>query len=121
MALSIRSVLLLDMTPGAAGPGNTDHTITRPFTVCDAWVIGTAVQAGGTIQASRQALGAGAFNTVTDAIACAAVDAKSAAAVITQAQVNFAVSDVLRCVVAGVATNGRMFLNCYPGVIASAS
>lgn len=113
MALSVRANLLVQVTPGGAGAGNTDHVINRPFGVSTGSVIGTAVQAGGTAQVLRQAGGVGGFVAMTDAAACAAVDAVTAFATIVQAQAQYVIGDVLRLTLAGVATNGRVDLQSF--------
>lgn len=121
MALTVLANLLVRVTPGGAGAGNTDHTITRPFGVQSASVVATAVQAGGTAQVLRQVQGAGAFVALTDAMPCAVVDAFTAAVTIAQAQANFDINDVLRLTLAGVATNGVVNLQSWPRPITGGS
>lgn len=107
MSLTIRPLFVVGLLPDAPGPGNTDHTVTRPFTIIDGTVEATATQAGGTQQILRQALGAGGFNATTDAVACAVDTALTGVGNITALQRTFNATDVLRLALAGAITDGR--------------
>lgn len=117
MPLAFLAALICDMTPAAAGAGNTTFVLTRPLTILDFEVIGTATQAGGTITIHRQPAAGGGFVAATDAVPCAVIDTKTLAVQIVQAQAAFAIGDSLRLVVAGVATLGRAIVHGSAGVI----
>ena len=121
MALTIRSPLLLQITPGGAGAGNTDHVISRPLVIYEVNVLPSAVQAGGTAQILRQPQGGGGYNATTDAIACAAVGAIGRVTTLTAAQATFVIGDSLRLTLAGAATNGTVHAQAWPTAIPGAS
>jgi hypothetical protein len=68
MATTIRANLYLEMKMTVQ---NEDYTITRPFTVADVHLATTTGAMGETVTVSRQALGAGMFNALSSAMACA--------------------------------------------------
>ena len=105
MSLAIAPLFLLSITPTAAGAGNTDHTVTRPFTLVDGTVEATATQAGGTAQISRQLAAGGGFVAVTDAVVCTTDDALVGVGSLATATKTFAAGDTLRLILAGAATN----------------
>lgn len=112
-----KAVLLLQITPAAAGSGNSDVVMTRPFVAYDCHNIATVTDGGSTMQVSRQALGSGGFNTVTNAMACAAADALTRTTTMTQAQCTLSTTDVVRVILTtgGAGTcNGLCFLHVYP-------
>lgn len=123
---SIKAVLLLDITLAAAGNGDSDVTMTRPYSIYDAKVLCTASQSGGTavLQVSRQALGSGSFNTITNTMACATAGALARTTTVTVAERTLASTDVLRCTISGETggstANGRVFIEVIPLAIAGA-
>lgn len=102
MAASIRAVLCVEFVQSAAAIAgatvNTDLTATRPFAIYETTVLPLAASAGSTAQISRQALGAGAFNTVTNAMAAAVAGTLARTTTVTVAERTVSVTDVLRMV-----------------------
>lgn len=123
--LATRAPLLLDITLAAAGNGDSDVTMTRPFGIVDASVLCTASQTGGAavVQLFRQALGAGGFTAITNTIACATAGLLGRTTTLAVAERVLAATDVLRATMSGEAggstANGRVFVSCYPTAITS--
>lgn len=129
MASTLRSSppLLLDTTGAAAGAGGTvtvDYTVLRPFVVTDFTCLCLATVGGSTAQLSRQALGTGAFNTVTNAVAIATISLIARTTTLTVAQYIVAVTDVLRVSFVdggGAGALGRGFTYLLPTAISGNS
>ena len=103
MAFTQNPILSLTLSPAAAGNGNTDNTMVRAFTIFDVSLVCTVTDGGGaaTMQLFRQAGGAGAFTSFTNAMACTTSGAVARTTTLVQAQRVFAVGDVLRITLAG--------------------
>jgi len=120
MPISYRPLNALDMTLSAPGT-QTDFVVSRALTVEDITIAATATQAGGTIQLQRQALGAGAFNNVSNAIVCDTAGVVTRAGTLANAEVAFASTDVARLAVAGAGTAGRIRGLCFYDAISGGS
>lgn len=98
MSIAQRPAFVLDISPAAVGTGNSDFVMSRPGDVIDALILPTVSDGGSTAQFSRQALGAGAFNTITNAMACAASGTVARTTTITVAERSFVSTDVIRLI-----------------------
>lgn len=129
MASTLRSSppLVLDTTHTAAGAGatvTTDYTALRPFVVTDFTALALATVANSTAQLSRQALGTGSFNTVSNTVAVATISLLGRTTTLTVAQYVVAVTDVLRVSVVDGGAGGalaRTFSYLLPTAISGAS
>lgn len=110
MALSVRAVLALEITPTAVGNGNSDFAVARPFRIYDCGVLCTITDGGGaaTAQLLRQALGAGAFNAITNAMACTTASTVARTTTVTVAERDLVATDVLRLALTGGTGNGLL-------------
>jgi len=100
----IQTPVCVYFTQVGAGAANNDYTLTRGATLLQAWSIARATQVGGTLQIFRQALGAGGFTAVTDAMNAAADQLAQGCGTIDDAQYTFAATDVIRFTTVGAAT-----------------
>jgi hypothetical protein len=110
MPTAIRSPLVWDTVQAVAGV-DEDYTVTRPFHVAEV-VVQPRASPGGAVTTvlERQALGAGAFNAVTNAMVTDTLDVVARPTSIIVAQSAFDPTDVLRLNVgAGVLVNSRLF------------
>lgn len=118
--VSVRSLLMLDIGLAAAGNGDSDVTMTRPYDIYDTSVLCTASQTGGSavLQLFRQALGSGGFTAITNTIACATAGLIGRTTTLAIAQRTLAATDVLRATVSGETggstANGKVFVLVHP-------
>jgi len=77
---------------------NIDLTLARPVDLYEATVLALLTQAASTAQVSRQALGAGGFSTVSNAMAMDTANSLIRTTTITVAQRSCVATDVLRTV-----------------------
>jgi hypothetical protein len=120
MAFSQLASLVLACTPLAAGNGNTDLVMLRPFVVTSVDTVVTASDAGATLTLSRAAVSApSSFATLTDAIAFAAAGLTARATTLTNAQRTFATGDILRMIIASGSTtaNGVAYVTILPSAV----
>jgi len=110
MPASIRPLLVIDYTMTAAGVDqDVDFVATRPLVVIGNSNLCLVADAASTTQLQRQALGAGVFNPISNALACAVagtltIDSGANALDVTQYVVT--PTDLLRCVF--IATNNTL-------------
>jgi hypothetical protein len=98
-----KAILVLDIVQTVPGNGNTDVSVTRPYKVLDANCLCTASQTGGTtvVTVQRQALGAGSFNALSSAMACATISNIARTTTVTVAERILAATDVIRAAMSG--------------------
>ena len=90
---------------------NEDFTATRAGLVIDAWLTSVAGAGGDTVTVQRQALGAGAFNAVSSAMACAdALGTIARTTLAAVAQDAIAATDVVRAAGSAVGTRGNVYI-----------
>lgn len=115
MSTSIRDCLVIEMISEAQ---NEDYTATRPGDVVDVHLTSIAGMMGETITLQRQALGAGAFNAITGALACAdALGTLARTALVAVAQDAVVATDVLRAAGSGATTRARTIIQFLPSPI----
>mgnify|MGYP001598553586 CR=1 FL=1 len=99
MPAAIRSPFVIAFTSGTVTVGatvNVDLTLARPLDLYEATALALLTQAASTAQISRQALGAGAFSTVTNAMAMDTANSLIRTTTIVVAQRSCVATDVLR-------------------------
>lgn len=107
---TLNSLLLVRVVVDAAANATpVNVTIPRAGIVTGGNIIATATSGGGTMTVSKAG---SAINT--GATACAAADASTAIAVVTQANASFVAGDVLRVVTGQAADRGIACINFLP-------
>lgn len=103
MATGTQVPYIIEMDITADATAGFDYTLIHPGTIAAISVYSTATNGSATATVSRQALGTGAFNPVSAAIAATPVNTLTAGASLVLAQSVCAATDVLR-----VTTNGAL-------------
>jgi hypothetical protein len=115
MATTIRANLYLEMKMTVQ---NEDYTITRPFTVADVHLATTTGAMGETVTVSRQALGAGMFNALSSAMACAdSLGTLARSTLVAVAQKTLAITDVIRAAGSVATTRADVYVLVLPAAI----
>ena len=114
VVLRPRSCLVI--TLAQAGNGTSEVSVGRNLEIADASVLCTATDSGGTATAQlfRQALGSGAYNALTNTMACTTINLLARTTTLTVAEATLANTDVLRTTIAsagGGTANGKVFVD----------